>query len=135
MMNMRSKKDRMRSRDKQGIKDMCYKSLSPWTRKIQGVPPTIPPPDEAIIATVPYGKIKKKVWTICYVAMLVFYLSYRNWGEKKKKEDGKKNKENITNQNNNTMTTLLYTMDKLGHILNCNKWIAVYFISHLWFTR
>ena len=28
---------------------MCYKSLSPWTRKIQGVPPTIPPPDEAII--------------------------------------------------------------------------------------
>ena len=52
---------------------MCYKSLSPWTRKIQGVPPTIPPPDEAIIATVPYGKSKGMCGQYAMWLMLVMW--------------------------------------------------------------
>ena len=43
----------------------------PWTRKIQGEPPTFPPPDEAIIATVPDGKSKEKCGQYAMWLMLV----------------------------------------------------------------
>ena len=43
---------------------------TPWTRKDPGRATHFPASGEAIIATVPYGKNKRKMWTIIYVAFV-----------------------------------------------------------------